>query len=104
MKNYLSKVAIGLLIISSVGVSSVQAQSSFANPGATPKPGIQHVPNNVKKFGAKTPGMQQDKKKVDVPDSMQTFVDRCSEAGGGLISIDGHYDCVKPSGEPIPDW
>lgn len=103
MTKTMYSVTASILLVFSISTSGAYAKNSFLSPGAKSTPGIERAQSDVRSFGTTSSKLQR-KAKTKVPSSMDLFVDRCSDAGGGLISIDGHYDCVKPSGEPIPDW
>ena len=101
MKKY--TMVIGLLMLFGFAVTGVQAQNGFSKQRFKPATQLERTPKQLRLPGA---GQRAARKggKAKVPSSMDLFVDRCTSKGGGLISIDGHYDCVKPSGEPIPNW
>jgi len=102
MKNKLYSVISILIFASNLSISGVQAQNNAPIKNVKSTSAMERVHTRHRSFAVVKPGNQG--AKDDVPSSMDLFVDRCTDAGGGLISIDGHYDCVKPSGEPIPDW
>lgn len=101
MTKTIYSLAAGLCFLFSVGATHADAKHGFTAAHAKPTSGIERARSDARGFGAK---QSRTHKKAKVPTSMDLFVDRCTDAGGGLISIDGHYDCVKPSGEPIPNW
>lgn len=92
-----------LLLLGIIAVQTTQARENPFRLGASPTGKMHPVAAPQRAFKPVQSGSPQTGKDK-VPSSMDLFVDRCKDAGGGLICVDGHYDCVRPSGESIPNW
>lgn len=97
---FLSRAVLATALVA-LGISTAAAQSAPQQL----KPGV-HKPKAPIGFATKPGGPpQRAGYEHDSDAQLDIWVQRCNDAGGGMITgEDGNYDCIDSSGNSIPDW